>query len=119
MTYRLELSEDFNRRVPVGTPVRYWPMRGEPSDYVDTVTRSEAWHCGDGTPVVKIEGQHSGVAIDHVRVLPAQVSERLREALRRVPIDEIADRLRGDDARTAWLRTMLYELREAAEGTER
>lgn len=52
MTYRLELAEHFNRRVPVGTPVRYWSVRG-------------------------ITG---GVHISHVRVLPAQVSERLREA---------------------------------------
>lgn len=45
--------------------------------------------------------------------------ERLRETVRRVPIDEIADRLSGTDTRTAYLRTTLYELREATEETER
>lgn len=118
MTYRLELAEHFNSRVPVGTPVRYWSVRGKPLDYWDTVTRSEAWRLGDGTPVVLLEGLIGGVHIEDVRVLPAQVSERLREATRRVPFDEIADRLRGGDARTAWLRTTLYELREAAEETK-
>lgn len=41
--------------------------------------------------------------------------DRLREAIRRVPVDEIADRLSALDETNAWRRTTLYELREAAE----
>ncbi|NIR30240.1 MAG: hypothetical protein GWN84_13205 [Gammaproteobacteria bacterium] len=80
MTYRLELAEDFNARVPVGTPVRYWPVRGW-GHFFDTVTRSAAWALGDGEPVVEVEGVAGGVSIEYVRVLPAQCHARgLEEA---------------------------------------
>lgn len=62
-------SEQWNEKVPVGTKVRYWPIKGDKA-YRDSVTRSEAWDLGHGQPVVKIEGQAGGVALNHLCVLP-------------------------------------------------
>jgi len=60
----------WNQRHPVGTPVRYYPIMGEP-EHVDTVTRSEAWELGHGQPVVKISGRTGGVCLQHIEVLAA------------------------------------------------
>ena len=43
-----ETVESFNEKYPIGTPVRYWPVKGF-DDHLDTVTRSEAWALGHGS----------------------------------------------------------------------
>lgn len=63
-------AAQWNATHPVGTSVRYWPI-WPPIDCVppvDTVTRSEAWHLGDGTVVVLIAGQSGGVALSHIEI---------------------------------------------------
>lgn len=102
MTARIEQAEDFNARVPVGTPVRYWPVRGELDRYHDTVTRSVAWTLGDGTPVVLLENHVCAVDIDHVRVLPAQFYAAKGQMIRD---DELADAVKAalNDARARGL----------------
>lgn len=50
---------------PIGTPVRYWPVLGDPH-HVESKTRSEAWVLGDGTPVVSIAGRSGGVHLGHL-----------------------------------------------------
>jgi hypothetical protein len=64
-------AEIWNNTVPVGTPVRYWPVMqaGEP---LTTKTRSEAWTLGSGTAVVKVEGIAGGVALSHVSTVIAE-----------------------------------------------
>lgn len=60
-------AAEFNARVPVGTPVLYWPVAGKPES-VRALTRSEAWDLPAAYPVVKLTGKAGGVLIDHVRV---------------------------------------------------
>lgn len=64
---RLETAELFNARVPVGTPVRYYSVRGD-DEHKRTRTRSEAWTLNEDYVLVKVEGVAGGVLIDHVRV---------------------------------------------------
>lgn len=61
-------ASEWNERNPVGTPVRYFPVKGE-WDHVDSETRSIAWDLYSGTPVVKIKGRVGGVALGHLLIL--------------------------------------------------
>ncbi|MGW4406554.1 hypothetical protein ACWEJ6_21170 [Nonomuraea sp. NPDC004702] len=70
---------DWNTRRPVGTPVRYWPIKGE-DDSLTTRTRSQAWMLGGHTPVVMVEGVAGGVALGHVA--PVSASQQSGEASR-------------------------------------
>lgn len=58
----------WNERYPIGTRVRFTPVRGRP-ETEESRTRSEAWELGGGIPVVKIEGRTGGVALDHLEVI--------------------------------------------------
>jgi hypothetical protein len=62
--------EEFNRRNPVGTRVRYYPVADE-SCCVETETRSAAWVLASGHPVVQVQGVSGCVSLDHVRVMDA------------------------------------------------
>lgn len=57
-------AEKWNETVPVGTEIRYFPIKGR-DEFRVTKTRSEAWTLGSGDAVVLIEGQAGGVSIDH------------------------------------------------------
>jgi len=59
-------ADDWNRHVPEGTPVLYFPLRGT-FDYLATRTRSPAWTLGSGHHVVKVDGVAGGVSLDHLR----------------------------------------------------
>lgn len=61
---------EWNRKYPVGTRVRYFPIMGELETHIDSVTRSEAWTLGHGAAVVKIVGTAGGVSLSHLTVLP-------------------------------------------------
>jgi len=58
-------ENEFNAIHPIGTPVLYYPIAHTP-EYVETVTRSEAWTLESGHVVVKIKGFAGGVSIDHI-----------------------------------------------------
>jgi hypothetical protein len=61
-----EVVEDWNASYPIGTPVVYQPVKGDPArDNKQTKTRSSAWVLGGHTPVVMVEGIAGGVAIEH------------------------------------------------------
>lgn len=61
--------EQFNRHVPEGSPVLFWP--GERAgEGRSSRTRSEAWLLGGHTPVVMVEGYAGGIALTHVFPLP-------------------------------------------------
>ena len=62
-------AKEFNRKYPVGSPVRYYPIAGEP-EFEETTTRSEAWTLGSGHVVVKIVGRAGGVSINHIELAP-------------------------------------------------
>ena len=61
----------FNDQYPIGTVVRYWPIRRANGMFegVPTIapTRTPAWDvCGE--PVVKIEGKAGGVSLAHIEI---------------------------------------------------
>ncbi len=60
-------AETWNTRHPIGTAVRFYPVRGRDEHEV-TKTRSVAWTLGHGDAVVAVEGRSGGVAIDHIIV---------------------------------------------------
>lgn len=60
--------DEFNARYPVGSAMRYYPIRGEAGN-IETKTRSEAWALGHGEVVVKIEGRTGGCCISHMEAL--------------------------------------------------
>jgi hypothetical protein len=66
-------AERWNTAYPPGTRVRYWlvlpPLGVGDDEPIDTVTRSEAWVLGSGTPVVLVEGRTGGVHLSHLAVL--------------------------------------------------
>lgn len=57
-------------RLPVGTPVRYWPgvRRGEGRI---SVTRTPIWKMGSGTEVASVEGYPGGIALTHIEIIPS------------------------------------------------
>ena len=61
-------AEIFNENVPVGTPVTYQSVAGDPSTARETKTRTPAWELGHGATVVSVEGVSGGVSISHVIV---------------------------------------------------
>lgn len=62
-------AKEWNGKYPVGTPVFYHPIIGEPSGR-KSKTRSEAWTLGHGAAIVKIEGQAGGVLLEALEVMP-------------------------------------------------
>lgn len=58
-------AEEWNRRHPVGTPVRYWPAAREGAGR-ESITRTPAWTLGSGHAVVSVEGHAGGIALTHV-----------------------------------------------------
>jgi hypothetical protein len=61
-------SEEWNKKYPVGTKVRYFPIKSNLESFTDSETVSDAWDvCG--TPVVSISGGRGGMSLDHITVL--------------------------------------------------
>lgn len=56
-------AEEWNEKYPVGTSVTYTDALGTS---FETVTRSEAWELGSGTPVVSLNGKSGGYALTHI-----------------------------------------------------
>lgn len=67
-------AKDFNRRFPVGSRFRYFPVVGIPDGEV-VVTRSEAWHLQNGKAVVRVEGKIGGVSV--YRLEPLEVAHEV------------------------------------------
>lgn len=59
-------EQDFNKQYPVGSPVVYYPIAGEP-ECEETTTKSIAWTLGSGHVVVKVVGHAGGVSVDHIK----------------------------------------------------
>lgn len=57
-------------RLPVGTPVLYWPG-ARTGDGRLSITRSPIWKMGSGTEVVSVEGYTGGIALTHVQPVGA------------------------------------------------
>jgi hypothetical protein len=69
MNKKLQTAVDsFNKRVPIGTPVRFWPgVKDGPGR--ESKTKSPAWLLGGHTPCVECEGYGGGIALTHVEVM--------------------------------------------------
>lgn len=65
---RAPTAAEWNEKYPVGTPVRYHPVMGDP-EFVTSKTRSPAWQLGHGQSVVAIEGQAGGVCLEAVEAI--------------------------------------------------
>lgn len=52
-------------RLPLGTPVLYWPGARTGEGRL-SVTRTPIWKVGSGTEVVSVEGYSGGIALTHV-----------------------------------------------------
>lgn len=63
-------AQEWNDAIPVGTPVRYWPVSTD-STYTDTVTASEA-RTEHLIPVVWLKGVAGYVRVSHLLPLPSQ-----------------------------------------------
>lgn len=77
-------AEEWNAVHPIGTRVRYWPLRPTSTvPPVETKTRSAAWRLGNGpgVAVVLVDGVVGGVFLTHVDVLDAANSCLLRGAV--------------------------------------
>lgn len=61
-------AEQFNKKYPVGTMVRYYPIKGDPQ-CVETQTRTPAWTLGHGEAVVSVIGIAGGVSLEHVEIV--------------------------------------------------
>lgn len=57
-------ASEFNKKYPVGTPVRYYPYIGSLSS--TTKTRSPAWDLPDGHTLVSVDGVSGGVNIENI-----------------------------------------------------
>lgn len=64
---RLMERDDFNRRAPIGTTVRFWPGAREGEGRI-AKTRTPAWLMTSAV-VVSVEGYPGGIALSHVEVL--------------------------------------------------
>jgi len=60
-------ENEFNQKYPVGTPVHYHPVIGQP-EFTVTSTRSEAWTLDSGHVVVKVKGKAGSVSIASIDV---------------------------------------------------
>lgn len=62
--------EEFEAKHSMGTPVRFYPVAGEPEFEIGNI-RSECWLLGHHQPVVKITGRAGCVSIDHIEPVQA------------------------------------------------
>jgi hypothetical protein len=60
-------AAEWNAKVPAGTPVRYFPVLGQPESVVSK-TRSPAWLTSCDQVVCLIIGHPCPVSLDHLRV---------------------------------------------------
>jgi len=66
--------ETLIQKMPIGTPVRYFPVISDRSKIYDTVTRSEPWLSESGHVVVMIKGKSGFVAVSNIRLLPKEAN---------------------------------------------
>lgn len=64
-------AEEFNEKFPVGTIVRYYPIKGKPNR-ITCKTTTPAWELGSGTAVVTIESVSGGVCLSHIEIVEAK-----------------------------------------------
>lgn len=67
-----EQAHAFNRQHPVGTPVTYYKVIGDPTSAVQTKTRSQVWALPCAEAVVQVEGCAGGVSLDAIVVKDQQ-----------------------------------------------
>lgn len=61
--------KQFNRLYPVGTEVKYYPIRSNPKKFVLTKTTTLAWELGSGAKVVGLEYGAGGYFFNNIEVI--------------------------------------------------
>lgn len=99
---RYPTAEDFNRQVPEGTAVTYYPMlkdSGKPdTDFhpLDTITTGKAWLMGGHSVMVTVAGMSGGVSVEHI--IPKVISDQMKKldiAVRKMTKHYIGDSSEG------------------------
>jgi hypothetical protein len=92
-------AEQWNAIYPVGTPVRYFPVRmdhdrpatgdSESCVPIDSRTRSEAYNTHPGTTMVMLEGMAGGYSVRHLMPLlpPAKIRFQANDCLQHLEVE--------------------------------
>lgn len=67
-------AEEFNKKFPVGTPVKYYPIQGR-ENFKTGKTTTPAWTLGSGVPVVTTDIMGGGLCLTHIEVINADSEE--------------------------------------------
>lgn len=62
-------ADEFNKLYPIGTKVKYFPIRTNPADFLEVETTSPAWELGSGAQVVCLSHGTGGYSFDNIEVL--------------------------------------------------
>ena len=60
-------AEEFNKKYPIGTKVKYFPILGC-KEVKECKTTSEAWNLGHNEPVVKLDIGAGGYYLSNIEV---------------------------------------------------
>lgn len=61
--------KEFNKLYPVGTRVKYWPVRTQTDEFVEARTTTPAWQLYCGTNVVGLTVGAGGYCFDNIAVI--------------------------------------------------
>ena len=59
----------FNRLYPIGTKVKYYPIRSNPKKFIETQTTTPAWKLGSGAKVVGLGVGAGGYFFNNIFVV--------------------------------------------------
>jgi hypothetical protein len=93
--------EQARERFPIGTEVKYFPVKEEEAFHVAKVL-SEPWSAGSGHLLIIISGRAGGVSVNHLEAFP-ESTPTVRASDGRpddpfngqCPVDEVAKKYRG------------------------
>lgn len=72
------LVQQFNAGWGVGTPVRYFPVDGQP-EFTEHLTRTSAWLSSSGHAVIFLSDKWDSVALSHIEIDELRLAEKIRE----------------------------------------
>lgn len=74
------IMQEWIDKMPIGTPVRYYPYIKEQDNFIQTVTRSLPWELESGAIVVMIKGKAGCVSVRNIQIIPEIADPLLQEA---------------------------------------
>lgn len=69
-------AEEFNEKFPVGTPIKYYLIKGRP-EFKTGRTTTPAWTLGHGEPVVTTDIMGGGLCLTHIEVLNEELDPEI------------------------------------------